>query len=384
MRDLRLWLLSLGLDADRVLRRTPLLATRHLQTLQSKVDAFHAYNLRGLVPFVLRHPQALASSPDNVFQMYSTLAEILDVDPASTDVADLLNSGTSQRMFVSITAAEMKDRMSFLRQSFAANHATVRQALKFCVFLVKPGTMEERAQFLKQMLDLSNAELNTLLKRPQLLNYTSDNLQAHLDSFYGLGFSQAHMKAMCLTQPDLLTLDMTSNTNCEKWSFLTAVLKMSISELAARPTVLCSSLANKFGPRHACVVQLLTSAAICGQEYRAVQSLICGSQSDAVFATMLATRRNKTDPIEYTSTFKQQWQVCWEFLRHQQDITIEDIGAHQTVLVASVEDVLKPRLAVLRSLAAQQADFCLVDHLTALATLSNDKFYATYDLSVFQ
>ena len=379
MRDLRLWLLSLGLDADKALRKYPWLMKYRLQSLQGKMDAFHAYNLPGLVSFVLCHPQALERRPDTVFELYSTLAELLNVDPASADVADL---GTSQRMLYLILAAELKSRMSFFRQSFAAKHATVRQALKFCVFLLEPGTMKEQAQFLEKMLDLSNAELNKLLKRPQLLNYTSDNLQAHLESFHGLGFSQAHVKAMCLTQPNLLLWNMTSTANVEKWSFLTAILKMSISELAARPTVLCSSLANKFGPRHAFIVQLLTSGSIREQEYRAVQPLIYGSQSDAVFATILAKRLKKTKPIEYTSTFKQQWQVCWEFLRHQHDITIEDIAAHTTVLIAPVEDVLKPCLAVLRSLAARQADFCLADHLTAVATLSNDKFYAIYDLPV--
>ena len=106
------------------------------------------------------------------------------------------------------------------------------------------------------------------------------------------------------------------------------------------------------------------------------------SLPDAKFATKLAERLSKTGSTEYTSTFKQQWQVRWELLRHQHDITVEDIGAHKTVLIASVEDVLKPRLAVLQSLVAQQADFCLADHLTAVASLSNDKFCAIYDLPV--
>ena len=310
------------------------------------------------------------------------MTELLDVDSASTEAAELVNPTSGQRMFCNTTSAEMKTRMSFFRQCFAANHATMQQALKYCVFLLDTSTMEERAQFLKTMLGLSNAESNTLLKRPQLLNYASDNLQAHLDSFYALGFSQAHLKAMCLTRPGLLALDMTSDANCEKRSFLTVILKISISKLAASPSILNVSLADKLGPRHAYITQLLACGAMCEQEYRAVQLLIYGPLSDAKFVTMLAKRLNNTNPIEYTSTFKQQWQVCWEFLRRQHDITIEDVGAHQTVLIASVEDVLKPRLAVLRSLAAQQANFCLADHLTAVTSLSNDRFYAVYDLPV--
>ena len=380
MQDLRLWLLSLGLDADKALRRSPKLATYRLQSLQAKLDAFHAYNLPGLVSFVLRHPQALERSPDSVYELYSALAELLDVDPASTDAADFLNSGRSQRMLNGITAADIKKRMAFFRQCFAANHATVRQALKYCVFLLEPRTMEERAQFLKKMLDLSNAELNKLLKKPQVLNHTSDNLQAHLESFYGLGFSQAHMKAMCLTQPEVLLLDMTSKTNVEKWSFLTVILKLSISELAARPYVFTCSLANKLGPRHAFIVQkLMTTGAMCQHKYSAVHRLIYGMQTDAVFVDTLA-KRLKTAPGEYTITFKQRWQKRWEFLRQQNDIAVADIGAHQTVLIASVKDVLKPRFAVLRCLAAQQTDLRLVDHLTAAATMSNAEFADAYDL----
>ena len=378
MRDLCLWLLSLGIDADKALRRTPMLASYQLHTLQGKVDAFHAYNLPGLVPFVLRHPQALASSPDIVFQLYSAVAEILDVDPASTDAAIFLNSGKS-RAFVQITAAEMKNRMSFFWHCFAANPATVRQALKYCVFNLEPGIMEERAQFLKKMLGLSTAELNKLLKTPQLLNHMSDNLQAHLKSFYELGFSQAHMKAMCLTQPSLLLLDMTSTANVETWSFLTAILKMSVSGLAARPGVFTFSLANRLGPRHAFIVRLLTSGAMCQHMYNAVQPLIYGRQTDADFVETLA-RHLKTDPGGYTIGFKQLWHERWEYLRQQDDIAITDIGAHQSLLIASVEGVLKPRLVVLRGLAAHQTDFCLIDHLTAAATMSNEDFAGVYDL----
>ena len=83
MRDLRLWLLSLGIDADRALRENSRLTIYRLQGLQGKVDAFRADNLPGLVLFVLRHPQALMRNPDNVFELYSAVAEMLDVDPAS-------------------------------------------------------------------------------------------------------------------------------------------------------------------------------------------------------------------------------------------------------------------------------------------------------------
>ena len=52
MRDLRLWLLSLGIDADKALQRNPGLVKHRLQGLQRKMDAFHAYNLPGLVSFL--------------------------------------------------------------------------------------------------------------------------------------------------------------------------------------------------------------------------------------------------------------------------------------------------------------------------------------------
>ena len=52
LQDLRLWLLSLGVDVDKALRKNPQLVMHRLQGLQDKVGAFHAYNLPGLMSFV--------------------------------------------------------------------------------------------------------------------------------------------------------------------------------------------------------------------------------------------------------------------------------------------------------------------------------------------
>ena len=188
------------------------------------------------------------------------------------------------------------------------------------------------------------------------------------------------MKAMCLSQPTLLAYDLTSQVNREKWTFLTGILHLGINELVSKPIVLSYSLGNRLGPRHAFAVQLNAGSTIDGQLNSASISLILSSRNDALFVEKISRHCMSGPPaVQYTAAFKAQWQERYKYLRQQRDITIEDIGAHQSILIASVENVLKPRLAVLRSLAAQQADFCLVDHLTAAVTMNNNEFAAAYD-----
>jgi len=53
---------------------------------------------------------------------------------------------------------------------------------------------------------------------------------------------------------------------------------------------------------------------------------------------------------------------------------VETIAAHQDLLLASLPDRLAPRWQLLSSIASERADFKAQDHLTALATLSDQDF----------
>ena len=55
-------------------------------------------------------------------------------------------------------------------------------------------------------------------------------------------------------------------------------------------------------------------------------------------------------------------------------LSVETIAAHQDLLLTSLPDRLAPRWQLLSSIASEQADFKAEDHLTALATLSDQDF----------
>ncbi len=55
-------------------------------------------------------------------------------------------------------------------------------------------------------------------------------------------------------------------------------------------------------------------------------------------------------------------------------LSVETIAAHQDLLLISLPDRLAPRWLLLSSIAKEQAAFKAEDHLTALATLSDQGF----------
>ena len=55
-------------------------------------------------------------------------------------------------------------------------------------------------------------------------------------------------------------------------------------------------------------------------------------------------------------------------------LSIETISAHQDLLLTSLPDRLAPRWQLLSRLASEQAAFKAEEHLTALATLSDQDF----------
>jgi len=85
--------------------------------------------------------------------------------------------------------------------------------------------------------------------------------------------------------------------------------------------------------------------------------------------------------LTFDSAFTDHWKQRWEFLRQHMKLSIETIAAHQDLLLTSLPHRLAPRWQLLSS---EQATFKAEDHLTALATLSDQdfsrKFYAEGDL----
>ena len=139
--------------------------------------------------------------------------------------------------------------------------------------------------------------------------------------------------------------------------------------------MLTCSLERVLGPQHA--YKLYLSA--CGIERTSQKSLTdLAVGNDSHFAAAVKGSWNPSS-LQYNDNFKADWEQRWLFLTKQQGITTSDVGRHPKLLIASLEGMLRPRIAFLQLVAAQQASFCLVDHLTAVATLSDQDFAAAYD-----
>ena len=62
-------------------------------------------------------------------------------------------------------------------------------------------------------------------------------------------------------------------------------------------------------------------------------------------------------------------------------LSVEDIAAHQALLLASLHDTLAPRWHFLTLIAANQSGFKAGDHLTAMATLSDQELAEVYSIN---
>lgn len=63
------------------------------------------------------------------------------------------------------------------------------------------------------------------------------------------------------------------------------------------------------------------------------------------------------------------------------ELSIADISACRALLFTSLPNTLAPRWHFLTLLEAAQAGFKTADHLTALATLSDEHFACTYNMA---
>ena len=76
----------------------------------------------------------------------------------------------------------------------------------------------------------------------------------------------------------------------------------------------------------------------------------------------------------YDEAFKKHWHQRWTFLTQEMRLSVTEISACRALLFTSLPHTLAPRWHFLTLREAAQADFKAADHLTALATLSDEHF----------
>ena len=269
-------------------------------------------------------------------------------------------------------------RYTLFCKKYSLTQRAAKEGFTSGIFSMTENTMQQNADALKHNLCLSDAEIKKIVSRtPRILGFSTDTVHRHIDVLVSLGFTISQVKTMSLVQPEILQLNFASERMTEKWKFLTRIMSCDLDTLAAYPRMLKCSLHNVLGPRYAFVLPLVCDGILlqgASKEWLHKRCHVSEVQMQLAFARV-STR-------QYDGEFKRQWQHRWLYLteQQQQGFSIEDIAAHEMVLLASIKDTLGPRLSFLRALAVQQPSVCLTDSLTAVATLNDKEFTAAFDL----
>ena len=378
--DVYLWMASVGIDAERVQQKAPSVMARQLIEVQSTVQAIQQGLLltdEQLSAFFKRHFHSLDHSADRVGHTLQVVAELLAVPMASEEMREVILACGKQLFHHN--PAEVHRLVSFFCKEFKGGQHAAKAALKQDVYQVSEGTMRARAHELKAMLGWTEDERNTCLnntplnlsQKPATLANNIQKLQAH-------GFTSAQALDIYASYPGLAGYDWSSVSNVEKLMYLMLVLQLTTAGIAANFTLLGTSLKHRLGPR---VEFLYRSRAVSPDTPLAVSGLASyvSTCSEAKFAARF-NLASASPPLVYDEVFKRHWQDRWGFLRREMGLSIADISACRPLLYTSLPDTRAPRWRFLTCLEAAQAGFKAADHLTALATLSDENFAQTFDV----
>ncbi|KAL3162610.1 hypothetical protein ABBQ38_008657 [Trebouxia sp. C0009 RCD-2024] len=347
---------------------------RRLDQVQSTVWAIQqALRLRDdqLPAFLKRHASCLIFKPERIGQTLQTVAELLAVPVKSEEVQEVVMV-CDERLFT-INPAMLSQLVSFFCEEFGGGQHAARTALKNGVYRVSADTMRARAVELKAMLGWTENELNQgVTANPMILTKKPFTVVSNIQKLQAHSFSSAQALHVRASRPSIAGYDWSSTANKEKLTYLRHVLQLSQAELSSRPELLGASLARIIGPRseflYACKrINLDTSLAVS-------RSLsIITRLSDANFAARF-NNLSASPPLVYDDQFKRHWQQRWTFLVCEMGLSYADICACRLLLQTSLLNTLAPRWHFLILLETAETDFKAADHLTALATLSDEQF----------
>ena len=176
---------------------------------------------------------------------------------------------------------------------------------------------------------------------------------------------------MCTQQTGLLRCKWTSDTCVEKLQVLTCLLGLTLDDIAARPLLLMHSVGGFLGPRvwfwhQTGAIKAPNSVITSGFfGYITLSNKKFGEQFSA--PTAFPSKN-------FDSAFVDHWKQRWDYLRQRIKLSVKTIAAHPNLLLTSLPDRLAPRWQLLSRIASEQATFKAEDHLTALATLSDQDF----------
>ena len=378
--DVYLWLASLGVDAERIQQRMPRALARRLSDVQHTVWAIqHVLQLTDeqLPAFFKQHPYSLLYSPDRVVQTLQTVAELLTVPLASNELQNAIMA-LDQRLFPERPSLVFQ-RVSLFCKEFKVGQHAAKAALKQSIYRVPLETMRARAAELKALLGWTEDELNkALCTSPNILTKQPSTVANNMQKLQAHNFTSAQALSIYASRPALAGYDWNSPLNVEKIMYLSLVLQISTTELVSMYRLLVASLGSATGPRSEFLYR--SRAVPCDVPLRQSKlSSYIVTGSDASFAARF-NNPSASPPLMYDDKFKQHWQQRWSFLRHEMGLSTADISACRALLFTSLPNTLAPRWQFLTMLEAAQAGFKAANHLTALATLSDEHFAQMYNV----
>ena len=372
------WLTSLGIDTDRIQHREPKVMTRKLSDVQSTLTAIQqGLQLRDkqLPLFFRRHFYSLIFSAERVIQTLQVVADLLAVPMASSEVQETVMS-CDERLFHK-SAVHLHQTISFFFTEFGGGQQAAKAALKGGIFRLSKEAVKAHAAELQATLGWTDLELSQQLNQdPKLLCSKPTTIAKNIKELQLYNFTPVQAQHICASQPRLAGVNWTSPSSLDKLDFFVHVLRMTPDDIAARPTSLTYSLVKRVGPRMEFLCQ-------CGLLDPAIPFLHSSHYSkvfdytDAAFKTCVRAASVRSGLV-YDDVFKQHWLQRWHYLRQQVNLSVVEIAAHPALLLASLQDTLRPRWCFLTWLEAEQADFVAMEHLAALAALSDESFALFY------
>ena len=367
------WLLSKGVNAARVQQKAPRVMTRELRAVESTFAALQqaaAFSDAQMCTLLHKHSVALEPGPECVVGTLQAVSRLVGMPLRVDSFRDVIVAASS-RLFL-MNPATLHQRVAFFCQMYATGTNVARTAITRGVFVIPEAVMHSRAAKLQEELGWDSEQLKQKLSaEPNILNSEPSTIVRNVQAMQSAGFSSTQVRSMCTKQPTLLGLCWTSDTSVEKLQFLICLLGMTLDDIAARPYLLTSSVSNSLGPR----VWFLYEMGAIDAPNTIIMSGLSGylKNSKAVFSKRFSVSSAFPSKI-FDSAFVDHWRQRWEYLKQHMNLSVETIAAHQDLLLTSLPDRLAPRWQLLSRIASEQAAFKAEDHLTALATLSDQDF----------
>jgi len=367
------WLILKGVNAARVQQKAPRVLTRELRAVQSTFEALQqaaSFSDAQACTLLHKHSVAFEYGPERVVGTLQAVSSMLGM-PMTSDRFREVILAANDRLF-SRSPVTLHQRVTFFCQMYATGTHVARTAFTRGVFVTPEPVMQTRAAKLQELLGWDSEQLKQKLSaEPNILNLEPFTVARNAHEIQGAGFSQTQVWAMCTQQPTLLGRKWTSDTSVEKLQFLTCLLGLTLADIAARPKLLMHSVGGFLGPR---VWFLYQTGAI-----EAPNTVMASGLFGYILSSKLSFSKRFSAPSAFSSMvfdspFIDHWEQRWEFLRQHMRLSVETIAAHQDLLLTSLPDKLAPRWQLLSIVAKEQAAFKVEDHLTALATLSDQDF----------